>query len=50
MLIMSSFLVFDSKEGEFCEPKKNKVIKYQKTTNFQILILSCGYLVGFGPK
>jgi hypothetical protein len=30
MLIMSSFLVFDSKGGEFYGPKQTKVIKYQK--------------------
>jgi hypothetical protein len=29
MLIMSSFSVFDSKGGEFYEPKQIKVIKYQ---------------------
>jgi hypothetical protein len=50
MLIMPSFSVFDSKGREFYGSKQIKVIKYQKPQNFNFLILSSGYLVGFGPK
>jgi hypothetical protein len=51
--IMSSFSVFDSKWGQFYGPKQLEYIKYQepqKTTIFLKMVLSIGYLVGFGLK
>jgi hypothetical protein len=47
---MSSFSVFDSKDGEFYEPKKNQSYQIPKTTNFKFFILSSGYLVGLGSN